>query len=167
MAGRSAVVSLRMMNEDRFWSLVDELQGDVTDVGCRRLVLALRRLDADEILAFQDRLAEVLFRLDLRSIAKQRWRDVEQPRWVPRLPFISADGFLYARCAAVAAGRSTVEAVLRDHREFRRSWDLGAERLLYVGEQAYVAAAHQPWPMERTSMFDYETGSNPAGGWAR
>lgn len=156
------------MDEDRFWSLIDELGGEVTDASWHRLYRALRRLEADEILAFEDRFAEVLFRLDLRSVAKQRWRDAADPRWLPRLPFISADNFLYARCAAVAEGRQTVEAVLTNHRRFRQTWNTEeAERLLSVSQEAYESATGQPWPDEHVSPYDYETGSNPDGGWKR
>ncbi|HEX6874984.1 MAG TPA: DUF4240 domain-containing protein [Nocardioidaceae bacterium] len=155
------------MDEDAFWAVIDDMSGQADDAACHRVFLTLRRRGPDEIVAFQDRLGEVLYRMDLRSIAKQRWRDVETPRWLPRLPWISADGFLYARCAAVAAGRQTVEAILADHRRFARAWDLGAERLLYVAGETYEAVAGRPWPHEHVLPFDYETGSNPAGGWKR
>ena len=155
------------MDEVRFWSLVDEMGGDPTQAGCHRLYLALRRLEPEEIIAFEDRLSEVLYRMDLRSIAKQRWRDVSDPVWLPRLPFISADSFLYARCAAVAEGRETVEAVLADHRRFRRTWDTDAERLLDVAREAYEDASGRDWPDDHIGPYCYETGSNPAGGWNR
>lgn len=155
------------MEEERFWSLIGDMQGDGSEAGRHRLYLALRRLQPDEILGFQDRLAEVLHRLDLRSIAKQRWRDVSESRWLPRLPFISADSFLYARCAALAEGRATVEAVLADHSRFRRAWDTSAEHLLYVAHEAYEGVSRREWPDDHVSPYDYETGSNPAGGWKR
>ena len=161
----AVVPSLSVMDEDRFWTLVAELAGNADDRGCHRLYLALRREEPEDVLAFQDRLREVLFRLDLRSLAKQRWRDVSQPRWSPRLPLVSADGFLYARCAVVAAGHETFEAVLGDHRTFRGAWDLGAERLLYVAEEAYEGSAGRSWPDERAVQYDDETGANPTGGW--
>ena len=156
-----------MMGEATFWSLITQMRGDATEAGCHRLYLALRQMTPDDILSFEDRLAEVLHRLDLRSIARQRWRDTADPRWLPRLPFISADGFLYARCAAVAEGQATVDAILADHRKFRRRWDLDAERLLNVPREAYEAASGRPWPEDHLSPHSYETGSNPAGGWNR
>ncbi len=82
------------MEEDAFWSLMETMNGSSDEGACHRLFLALRRLEPPVILALQDRLGEVLHRMDLRSIAKQRWRDTEDPRWLPRLPGISADGFL-------------------------------------------------------------------------
>ncbi len=156
-----------MMDEAEFWRLIAVMEGQADDAACHRLFLALRRLEPEQIVAFQERLGEVLHRLDLRGLAKQRWRDTGTPRWLPRLPIISADGFLYARCSAVASGRETVEAVLRDHRKFARPWDLGAERLLGVAEEAYEGAAGRTWPEEHVLLFDYETGSNPDGGWKR
>lgn len=155
------------MDEDEFWSLIGTMDGRGDEPACHRLYLALRRRQPEEVLAFQDRLAEVLHRLDLRSIAKQRWRDTQTPRWLPRVPGISADGFLYARCAAVAAGRGTVAAVLQDHRAFARAWDLDAERLLYTAHEAYEGVTGRPWPEEHVEPVSFETGSNPAGGWRR
>lgn len=158
---------VRVLDEGRFWALIGEMRGDPTDAGRHRLYLALRRLPPSEIIAFQDRLAEVLHRLDLRQIAKQRWRDVSEPQWLPRVPGISSDGFLYARCAAVVGGRATVEAVLASPRAFRRTWDLDAQGLLYVADEAYQGAAGMPWPEDHVSPHDYETGSNVDGGWRR
>lgn len=155
------------MDEAEFWSLIALLEGRADDEACHRLFLALRRREPEQIIAFQERLGEVLYRLDLRGLARQRWRDTGTPRWLPRLPGISADGFLYARCSAVASGRETVEGVLRQHRTFARAWDLGAERLLFVAQEAYEEAAGRTWPEEHVLMFDDETGSNPAGGWQR
>lgn len=78
------------MDEAEFWFLIAEMRGDAAEAGCHRLYLALRQRAPDEILSFEDRLAEVLHCLDLRSIAKQRWRDTADPRRLPRLLFISA-----------------------------------------------------------------------------
>ncbi|WP_246281218.1 DUF4240 domain-containing protein [Cellulomonas humilata] len=155
------------MAEERFWALIDELGGVADDRGRHRLWLALRRLeDGNEVLAFHDRFSEVLHRLDLRSIATQRWRASDQPWWLPRVPGISADGFLYARCAAVAEGRTTVEAILAEHSAFRRRWEL-AEELLTVAPEAYEATTKRPFPWDRDAPYSYETGSNELGGWRR
>ncbi|WP_425581195.1 DUF4240 domain-containing protein [Terrabacter carboxydivorans] len=75
-------------------------------------------------MAFEDRLAEVLQRMDLRPIARQGWRDVSEPWWLPRVPGISSDGFLYARCAAVLQGRETIEKIVADPRRFTLRWDV-------------------------------------------
>jgi hypothetical protein len=45
-----------------------------------------------------------------------------EPRWLPRLPGISADGFLYARCAAVLEGKQVVDDILANPRTFKRRW---------------------------------------------
>ena len=156
-----------VMDEDQFWSFIGELGGSTDEPSMHRLWLRLRRTDDPElILDFYDRLCEVLHRLDRREIAKQRWRSTEQPWWAPRMPGISADGFLYARCAAVAEGRQTVEAVLRDSRAFRRRWSWG-EELLFVAPKAYEATARREFPYDRDTAYSYETGSNPDGGWKR
>ncbi|WP_088285881.1 DUF4240 domain-containing protein [Kineosporia sp. A_224] len=158
------------MDEDRFWELVAVLGGRADAESCHRLYLELRRTDTDTVVAFGQRLHEVLHRLDLRSIAAQRWRAAQEPWWMPRIPGISADGFLYARCAAVGEGRATVEAVLADHRLFKRRWDMDGEFLLGVVPEAYAGCSGRDWYHDhhgRADLLDYETGSNPDGGWRR
>ena len=106
---------------------------------------------------------EVLRRLDHRVIAKQKWRDVSEPRWLPRIPGISADGFLYARCAAVLQGPEAVAGIVEDPRRFRTRWDDSAEALLYVAGEAWEAVTGRTY--EHQSPINYETGRNPDGGW--
>ena len=153
------------MEEGAFWHLIAQLGSQRDDAGFDRLSGTIRALPAAEILNFQDRLSEVLHRLDYRAIARQKWRSTEQPRWFPRIPGISADGFLYARCAAVIEGQSTVEGIIADHRRFARAWDLAAERLLSVAPDAFEGATGTPWDYGRPAPVSYETGSNPTGDW--
>lgn len=173
-AGRPGEVSARtrsvlpVMDEDRFWDLMAATGGRRDPAGLDSLLVALRRLEPEEIRAFSDRLAEVRHRMDLHSIARQPWSDVSDPDWVVTEDgYLSADGFLYARCDAVAHGRATVEGILADHRRFARPWDGGAERLLYLAVEAWEATTGRAWDYDRRAPVSYETGSNPAGGWVR
>jgi hypothetical protein len=153
------------MNEDEFWAAIALTGGKADEADLDRLGTHLRGLTAQDILGFQDRLSEVLWRMDLVDVARQPWRDVSEPDGLPRIPGISADGFLYARCAAVLQGRRTVEAILADPAVFERRWDTGAESLLYLAEEAWQAATGAPFDEDREGPYSYETGSNPAGGW--
>ncbi|AEE47203.1 hypothetical protein Celf_3087 [Cellulomonas fimi ATCC 484] len=103
--------------------------------------------------------------MDLRVVAQQRWRDISEPSWLPRIPGISADGFLYARCDAVLHGPETVAQIVAEPRTFRRRWDVRAEALLFVAQRAWEARTRRQWDDTRVPPFSYETGSNPAGGW--
>jgi hypothetical protein len=149
-----------MVTGDEFWRLIDLLDGSVDDEAVERLEDALAGRDAAAIVAFADRLAEALFRLDLRVLADQPFSDLEDPGggadWGQ-----SADAFLYARCAVVAAGRKVFDSVLREPSEFARPWDLGAEVLLGVAPNAYGQVTGREWDHEEP--VSYESGSNPEG----
>lgn len=153
------------MDEAAFWEVIALARGSAGDQDLQRIGLHLRGSEAEDILAFEDRLAEVLHRLDLRPIARQGWRDVSEPWWLPRIPGISADGFLYARCSAVLHGRAVVEQIIAEPRAFKRRWDVSAEALLAVAPEAWEARTGRPWDYARESLFSYETGSNRDGGW--
>lgn len=153
------------MDEERFWEIIAMAGGSADESALHRLWLHLRKLPDDQILGFQDRLAEVLFRLDLRPVAQQKWRDVSERSWLPRIPGISSDGFLYARCSAVLEGPEVVRAIVADPTAFKRRWDVRAEALLNVGVEAWEAATGRTYDYSRETPFSYETGSNANGGW--
>lgn len=148
-----------------FWEIIGLADGSAEAWAIDRIRTRLLVLDPEEILGFEDRLAEVLHRLDSRSIARQRWRDISEPRWLPRIPGISADGFLYARCAAVLHGPGEVAAILADPSRFKRRWDVRAEDLLVVGPEAWEVRTGRLGEYSHESPLSYETGSNPEGGW--
>lgn len=162
MPTRRLAESLAVMDEAQFWDVIAAAGGSADDESIHRIWLRLRALPEEAIVAFDDRLAEVLRRLDHRVIAKQKWRDVSEPRWLPRIPGISADGFLYARCAAVLQGPETVAAIVADPRRFRTRW-ASAEPLLFVASEAWEAVTGRTY--EHQSPISFETGSNPEGGW--
>ncbi len=151
------------MDEAQFWEIIGLAGGSADESAMHRIRVRLRVLAEDDILSFDDRLAEVLRRLDEYRIAKQRWRDVSEPRWLPRIPGISADGFLYARCAAVLQGPEVVAAIIEVPRRFKARWDTAAESLLFVGSEAWEAATGRAYTHE--TSINYETGTNPHGGW--
>ncbi|MER5599396.1 DUF4240 domain-containing protein [Streptomyces sp. NPDC002265] len=75
----------------------------------------------------------------------------------------SSDGFLYARCAVVAAGQAVWESVFLDVDKFfpYTSAECDGEWLLYVPDQAYELATGKEW--DRSTRYCYESYSNKDG----
>jgi hypothetical protein len=129
---------------DDFWQLVRTL--GPRDDDFERLTDRLAALTADEIVGFEDRLAELLYALDTPAhAAAARARN---------------DWFLYVRCAAVAAGRDTYAEVLTEPARLRRFARREAEFLLPVAANAYERSTGKLW--EHESPVSYESGSNAA-----
>ncbi|WP_163512408.1 DUF4240 domain-containing protein [Fodinicola acaciae] len=133
------------MTEDEFWQLVGELGGRVAEPAFDRLTARLAAGPVTEIVAFGERLDQVLRRLDLPELWSQQVWDSEDDRSEPAPP-LNADGFLDARAAVVCAGRATYEQVLADPARFGGVWDFAAEMLLYVPVEAYESATGERWP---------------------
>jgi hypothetical protein len=83
------------MDLDRFWALVEASAG-----GARELKELLARLSREEIVAFDQRLAEVMFALDQREI-----HDISGG---------SDDGFEYVRLWIISRGQQYFESVMHD-----------------------------------------------------
>ena len=146
------------MDDVRFWALIDQLdwQRDDADGVVAPLVAALTASSLEEIAAFEEHLARKLYALDGRAWAREMgegwWGDGDAP--------MSVDAFLYARCAIVAEGRETYEAILADPTLMLK--DLDFEPLLYVAETAWEAKTGE-LPTFDTSV-SYESYAN-ADGW--
>lgn len=137
----------RMLPEARFRALIASLDwsraGD-DDAVLAPLRAALAALPKPDIRGFQERLAWCLYQLDTREHA----RHVGDGSWTSDDAFFSVDGFLYARCCAVANGQAFYEAALAD--PARMPEDLEFEALLYVASEA--------WEDKTGGEFDHETG---------
>ncbi|MEU6238233.1 DUF4240 domain-containing protein [Kitasatospora sp. NPDC047058] len=149
----------------RFWELVDVLGGEAgtstcadVEAGCERLTEVLAAGPVGEIIGFGERLAEALYRIDQEVfgvLPVAGLSDGGSP--LPQ----SDDGFLYARAAAVAAGRRTYESVFGAPDRFAPFTARHCEELLYVHEEAYERATGEEW--DRLTRYDYETCSNRDG----
>ncbi|WP_344343607.1 DUF4240 domain-containing protein [Kitasatospora putterlickiae] len=151
---------------ERFWQLIDLIGGEPAvafcatfDDGCERLGAALAAGPAEEIVGFGERFAEALYRLDREEYGTQSASDPDDPEDRP-LP-LSDDGFLYARAAVVASGRTAYERVLADPALFARYSFRSGESLLYVHEEAYETATGEEW--DHDTRYDYESCSNREG----
>lgn len=131
------------MDLDEFWAL---LRTRRTDDDFAALTDELAGHDAAAIVAFEERLTELLHALDTPAHATAaRARN---------------DWFLYVRCAAVGAGRKTYERILDQPAELRRFAHKEAEFLLTVAPAAYERRTGRPW--EHETALSYESGSNTA-----
>ncbi|MET9849286.1 DUF4240 domain-containing protein [Streptomyces ossamyceticus] len=145
-----------------FWALIATLNGRATQMGCQRLAAELSRRSVPDIVCFAERHAEALYRLDqekfgMLPVAGMTGRD--------GTPFPqSGDGFLYARCAVVAAGQAVWEGVFFDVDKFApyTSTEFDGEWLLYVPDRAYELATGKEW--DRSTRYCFESYSN-RGGW--
>ncbi|MEV6977615.1 DUF4240 domain-containing protein [Kitasatospora sp. NPDC093806] len=151
---------------ERFWQLIDLLGGEAAGTscagfasGCERLGAALAAGSVTEIVGFGERLAEALYRLDREEYGTQRCPDPDEPDGEP-LP-LTDDGFLYARAAAVAAGRAGYESVLADPDRFAPYAAQWGEELLYVHEEAYEEVTGEEWDID--TRYDFESCANREG----
>lgn len=137
----------RMMSEKTFWSLVGRLdwsQSGNDEVVVAPVVSALAKLTAQSIRQFEERLATLLHQLDTREHA----RHIGEQSYVDAESYFSADGFLYARCAAVANGRDFYAAALADPSCMPK--DLEFEALLGIASSAFETKTGE--------SLDYQTG---------
>ncbi|WP_299530508.1 DUF4240 domain-containing protein [uncultured Streptomyces sp.] len=144
-----------------FWSLIGTLEGKADREGCGRLADKLSRRSVPDIIGFAERHAEALHRLDQEKFGMLPVADLTDRDGGP-FPQ-SADHFLYARCAVVAAGREVWERVFFDVGAFApyTSTRYDGEWLLYVVDEAYEKATGRAW--ERTTRYCFETFSNLDG----
>ena len=150
MSGESRRRTTQPLSDDRFWALIDVLDGTAANADV--LTAALRELPLADIVAFTEALADALHALDRPELTS----DPDDPEQLP----MSEDVFLYFRCSVVAAGRGAFERVLHEDVLRERDWDdEGAgERLLGVGPAAFEAKTGRDWDHE--THVSFETGSN-------
>jgi hypothetical protein len=146
------------MTEVVFWALLSLLNwdksGDDTAV-IEPVIIALSEKSAEEILQFEDILAEKLHSLDTISHAKE----IGEDSFVDEMKYFSADWFLYARCVVVANGDELYKEVLSHPKEFPK--DMEFEALLSIGPSAYARKTGKEYSY--VTKVSYETYSNIRG----
>ncbi|MBM7861008.1 DUF4240 domain-containing protein [Lentzea nigeriaca] len=143
-----------------FWGIIGEnelrTEADV-EATLERVSARLAPLPTYDLLNFVDGLHEALSRLDRRQFAEIPVfvRDLAIPQ--------SEDGFQYARCACVLAGRRVFEEVPATGEGFEPFTvpELPAERLLYLADEHYEDK--MGFPMERRRTFPIDMKPNPDG----
>ncbi|TAK44967.1 MAG: DUF4240 domain-containing protein [Saprospiraceae bacterium] len=144
---------------DDFWkaiALLDWLQEGDDDRVVEPVVAYLVVQPLSHLYRFFDILAEKLWQLDTRAHAQVFLEDPDEEG------YLSADDFLYARCAVVANGRAFYEKVLGNPAQMPK--DLTFEPLLYIVPAAYQRKTGKPFAAP--SAFCFETYSNKKG-WAK
>lgn len=149
-----------VMDRDTFWKYVglidrEALRDEDERDAVEPLIEALVKCTIDELAAFEDHLAQVLYDLDGRIYADHSGKSG-----------MSADGFLFTRCYVVARGRLHYEAVLADPTKMPRTSHAWCESLLFVAVQAWATiTGKEETDWDHVSPVSYETGSNAAA-WA-
>ena len=147
----SKVQSDELLSETQFWQiigLIDWTKKQYTDI-LTLCVAQLSRMPVLNIYLFKDKLSEKLYRLDTK---------LHRAAYVSKDPdhYLSADDFLYVRCAVVAEGQTYYENVLKNPTEM--PYDIAFEPLLSLANDAYELKTGKKFDYFPT--FNYETGSN-------
>lgn len=150
----SDIAEATEMSEALFWDIIQQLdwqqEGDDAAV-LAPAATALSRFSEAAIRAFADIQARLLYQLDGKSYADA---------YVGEDGYLSADGFLYARCAVVANGRDTYYRILAHPEQMPR--DVEFEALLYLPEKAWqLCTGKGSWDF--VPSYNYETGFNEEG----
>lgn len=139
-------VPKEMMTDDEFWNYISmlDLQQQSEEDSVAPLITKLAKTSVGNIKKFDETLAYKLYLLDTKEHAKH----IGEFGYNEENDYVSADGFLYARCAAVAKGKAFYESTLNSPRNMPKDEDF--EILLSIAHDAYF---------KRTGKeYDYETG---------
>ena len=143
-----------LFSEDDFWKVIDKI--DWSKKGSENkispAVKMLAKMPVASIYLFADRLSAKLYHLDTRAHATAYAANEPDN-------FISADDFLYARCAVVAEGKAYYDMVLNEPAKMPD--DIIFEPLLYLADDAFEMKMGIPFNYMPT--YNYETQSNKAG----
>lgn len=129
------------MDEATFWSIIAQLdwgRKNIEDILAPAIAI-LSSYTVEQIYKFDQILAEKLYALDGKKYAvKSGWGKEDDKTFSP-------DMFLYARCCAVANGKTVYERILNEPSKFPT--DLTFEPILYLAEKAY---------QKKTGKNDYD-----------
>lgn len=143
-----------------FWGWIERLGGRPDPDALDELTAVLAERGEADVVAFAEALARALHDLDTPAHFGQRVHDVSEPDDAPAMA-MSADVFLYARCAVVAAGRETWTRTVADPAAMAGRWEVAdGELLLGVAPEAYERATGLLWDHE--TAVSYETGADAA-----
>jgi hypothetical protein len=147
-----------MMSEEEFWSIVEQLDWKHQGNDKKVLAPAIEALAAKPktaICCFEERFAHLLYQLDTKAHAS----NIGEDSYDPESNYVSADGFLYARCVVVANGKEFYDAVLEDGTKMPK--DMEFEALLGLASGAYELKTGEDF--EYSTGCSYESFSNRTG----
>jgi len=148
------------MTESEFWRILSLLDWDKTGDDAAVLEPACSALVAkgpDDIIQFEEFLAEKLHAIDTRSHCKACYAGELDPDNGD--DYISADDFLYQRCVVVANGRQFYNTVLRTPSEFPQGMEF--ESLLSLGPTAFERSTGNEF--DHSTAGSYESFQNHEG----
>lgn len=148
----------KMIDEDEFWAIIDLLAWEHLGNDEQVLAPAIKALASKSktyICRFEERVAFHLYQLDTKAHARNTGEGSNHPD----SDDVSADGFLYARCVAVANGKEFYEAVLKDPSKMPKAMEF--ESLLGLARDAYELKTGEEF--EYNTGCSYESFSNHDG----
>jgi len=145
------------LSEKQFWEIIDLMNWRAKKPTS---ILApaqakLAQLSVKKIESFHDHLSEKLYALDGQKYAEQIGTHAYKGEDHP----FSADGFLYARCMAIAKGKKVYESIIVDPTNMVK--DDTFEALLSLPFLAYQEQTGNPF--EHIPAYLIETFANPDG----
>jgi hypothetical protein len=145
------------MDEHGFWTIIEQLDWNGTDDDeiLEPAVNALSNLGPEEIMGFEEILAEKLHALD----SEQHARNIGENSYGLSNNHFSPDLFLYVRCYAVAQGKSFYHQALSD--PSRMPQCLEFEAILDLARMAYEKSTGSEYT--HIPETDYETFANENG----
>ncbi len=141
------------MTDNKFWQILKKFDwynaGDDDEV-MQPALNHLAQLEDEEIFAFEERMAELLYALDTRELADKLYAEDE---------YMSGDIFLYQRCCVLVNGKDYYNGILNGIE--LPDPDLEFEAILYLPSRAW-AKKHNADPDDYPyiTKTSYETGSN-------
>ena len=145
------------LSEEEFWKIIHLL--DWKKRKAKTIMAAatahLSQLSEAKIKAFDDILSEKLYQLDGQQYAENTGQNAYQGEDAP----FSVDGFLYARCMAVAKGKTTYKNIIDEPTKMVK--DASFEPLLSLASQAYQKKTGKSY--EHIPAYIYETFANTKG----
>ncbi|MFB8427114.1 DUF4240 domain-containing protein [Priestia megaterium] len=147
----------KMMEDQEFWNIISLFDWDKQDEEeiIDPAVNKLATFTVWNIRRFEESLSYKLFLLDTLEHAKE----IGEYSFSEKNQNFSPDLFLYARCAAIAAGKQVFENILNDPKQMVK--DAEFEILLSLASQAYYLKKGKDF--DYISGCNYETFSNKKG----
>lgn len=147
------------MTEIQFWNIINQLdwKKETDDAVVAPAIRLLSTRGIQEILSFQDILANKLYQLDTLAHAKQ----IGEGSYGTE-EYFSVDQFLYARACVVANGKKAFDHILRHPKDTPK--DLSFEPILSIAAKAYEMKTGEAF--DYLPAINYETFSNREG-WKR
>ncbi len=148
------------LSEQGFWDLIARLDWTKTgddDAVIEPVVVALSNGPLRHVYDFKDWLSQKLYWLDTAAHAGQ----IGDGAFRDDADEFSEDGFLFARCCAVANGRETYEAIRKDPTQMPK--DMEFAPLLRIANEAHRRMTGTV--LRYVSAYSVETFSNRKG-WA-